>query len=253
MILRDQYKFSYNLDCCEFCPDGTDTLLVGGYQLDENSATRKGGVWVLKDSTKKINTNEVKEKLFLETPGIFETHWISSSLVGFAFADGSFAVYTLENQNLSRRHYIAINNDNEIPENKRSCLSFDFCMNKQNTAMFPQKYVVSDVNGCCHILTPNEAEVKITQSFKAHRYPYVDDGAEIWTVRFDKCTPNVFASGGEDCSFRFWDVRNLTKPEMQNMIHHQGGVCSIDFLEHNEQLFLTGSYDNTVPIYYPLV
>lgn len=73
---------------------------------------------------------------------------------------------------------------------------------------------------------------------------------EAWCTTYDSWRPDVLYSGGDDCHFCCWDVRqSLFKPVFREKKTHQMGVTSIQTNPHQESILASGSYDEKLRIW----
>lgn len=93
------------------------------------------------------------------------------------------------------------------------------------------------------LTTDSEVQNIPTTSWRAH-------DAEVWTVAVDPHCPDYqVITGGDDCLFKFWDLRcGVTQPVTINRSHTMG-VTVATFDRENDNVFLTGSYDGMVRIW----
>lgn len=70
---------------------------------------------------------------------------------------------------------------------------------------------------------------------------------EAWEVVFDKHSPNVLHSGGDDAVWCVWDLR--TQEATVRSRWHQAGVCSIQPHLKDPNVIATGSYDKRLAIW----
>ena len=76
-------------------------------------------------------------------------------------------------------------------------------------------------------------------------------GFEAWTIAYDGWKPNIIYSGADDCHFCCWDLRQglFHPPVFRDKKTHQMGVCSIQTSPHEENILVTGSYDEHIRVW----
>ena len=77
---------------------------------------------------------------------------------------------------------------------------------------------------------------------------------EVWITAFNPHNPNVLYSGGDDASFKAWDLRtdsgsSESSALFQKKLTHTMGVCSIQGNPHAPHFIAVGSYDESVSIW----
>lgn len=72
---------------------------------------------------------------------------------------------------------------------------------------------------------------------------------EAWCCGFDRHQAEVVYSGGDDCCFHVWDLRQGTEqPAFSSRKAHGAGVCCVTPSPHRPGLLATGSYDDHIRV-----
>lgn len=64
-------------------------------------------------------------------------------------------------------------------------------------------------------------------------------------IDFNPNSQYYFATSGDDCEVKFWDIRNLSRPALK-MFHHSHWVWSVRYNTFHDHLVLTSSSDGNV-------
>lgn len=213
-------------DCVEFCPYDPflSVAVCGNYQLCESESARIGRLNLHSIDSGRINLTPLQQ---IDTPGILDIKWCrrevnNQVLLAAANALGELILYKINSDfNLAQVHSTLIEYDNRL------ALFCDW--------HFGEKVVVSDSKGHVSCLSINNQVSSIEASWKAHDY-------EAWVASFDWHNGNLIYSGGDDCCFRLWDLRDSNSPVITNRKAHQMGVTSIETSPFNANLLATGRY-----------
>lgn len=229
-----------NADAVEFCPHDLyhNVLAVSTYTLQEGSEpSRHGSISLFNVDA---DTCHFDMAFSEETSGIFDIKWNPpaghvSPFLAQADADGYLRIKMLESCcNGVEGVYLK-----EITSEKIStsmCLFLDW--NPSATSI-----TVGLSNGSVSIVSLHESKLEIQEEWKAHDF-------ELWTTCFDIHQPNLVYTGSDDCKFSCWDLRE-SPPHMafQSSKVHKMGVCCIEKSPHDQNILLTGSYDEFLRIW----
>ncbi|VDN05059.1 unnamed protein product [Thelazia callipaeda] len=95
----------------------------------------------------------------------------------------------------------------------------------------------SDACGTIHTV---DLETENVHSFLAHVSPYTKNPCEVWTTLW--LDSNRILSGGEDNTFKLWDLRSsYNRPTSINKMHNCG---VISLFKENLESIISGSYDD---------
>lgn len=73
---------------------------------------------------------------------------------------------------------------------------------------------------------------------------------EAWAAATDAWHPSLLHSGGDDCAYRLWDIRQGFKaPAWQSSKAHGAGVCCVASSPYQEHYSVTGSYDDRLRLW----
>lgn len=208
------YDTQLNADCVEFCPFEPcySNAIVGTYQLcesgvdDGNASTRVGRLSLHNITVENCDLTPVH---LLDTPGILDIKWCRKKVdngiyLAAANALGQIVLYSFDQEKclISQQHVQSIGND-------RLALSCDW--------FDGQKIAVSDSKGELSCLDVTSSGVSVSSTWKSHDY-------EAWVTAFDRHSANMIYSGGDDCCFRLWDLRDLNSVILTNKKAHQMGL-----------------------------
>lgn len=208
-----------------------NTLAVG-YHLDKKTNTKSGGIFPFTIEEDTGVLTPIKEKTFLLDYGILDIKCISKSgkqLLYTANSDYSFSIFDFSSQT-SIKHSL-----NESMK-EITCNTLE---------IFPQndsdnKLILVTNDGYHHIYDINT--FKKISSIKSHEYG-------IWSLYI--LDNNTFITGSEDNSIKQWDIREPlnNKPTAMNNKSHQSSINSITKLNINNNILMTGSYDEKVTFF----
>jgi diphthamide biosynthesis protein 7 len=123
------------------------------------------------------------------------------------------------------------------PDDSVLTLSLDWAPGSAN----PVQLITSQSDGALQLLqhVPGSTTLSPVQGWSAHSF-------EAWTVAFDRWSPHLMYSGGDDGLFRGWDGRSPSPSPTTTSKVHEAGVTSITCHPTREGMLLTGSYDEAV-------
>ncbi|CAG8617655.1 5405_t:CDS:2 [Funneliformis mosseae] len=258
----------YSADSVEFCPfeQFSQYLACGTYQLSDSDSLAKQvtttqinehqeeefnkidapmkrlGRLLLYEINKHDDENKVnlQELQRIETSAILDMKWshqfINDKIIlATANATGIIVLYNL-NQDIGRLDLIAkhiTNNEDKL------CLSLDWS-NRIEDARNNKSIVVSQSDGNIVLLSvDNQLGIHETNKWLAHTF-------EAWVAAFNYWNTNIIYTGGDDCLFKGWDLRQSQSTPLFSSKKHQAGVCSIQSNPHSEYHLVTGSYDERI-------
>ncbi|KAH7427840.1 hypothetical protein KP509_10G062800 [Ceratopteris richardii] len=123
-------------------------------------------------------------------------------------------------------------------------ISSSMCLSLDWDALSGQQVSISHSDGALSVVDVRESDIEVLeQRENAH-----DFGA--WCIEYDTWRPGILYSGGDDCHFCAWDIRQgLSQPIFREKRAHSMGVCSIQSNPLNEHLLVTGSYDEKLRLW----
>ncbi|CAB3402009.1 unnamed protein product [Caenorhabditis bovis] len=158
----------------------------------------------------------------------------SAGVFRFEFRNPSTIIAALTDGNLVVQKFKEPISDDSIPVSSNMLL--DVAVSDSSLT------ATSDNKGFAYIVDLNTA--MIVSSWLAHTLPYMDNtGCEVWSCAIEK-SGNLLATGGEDATMKIWDCR--TKTSIGQCKLFDAGVVFVNFQESDENLILTGSYDEHV-------
>ncbi|KAG7171307.1 diphthine methyltransferase-like isoform X2 [Homarus americanus] len=259
----------YNADSVEFCPvePYQEYLVVGTYQLMDQEHRLEVCAQVNHENTTEVESSLQKcdapkkrlgrlylkqmteeKKLVLvqqiDMPAILDMKWCHNKIendpvLAIANASGHLLLYKLQpidDGTVRLKFWIK----SEIDEEDTLALSLDWSTGKiqcENPLIS-----LSDSKGKISLLQLSNQELILQDRFLAHEF-------EAWITAFDYWNPNIVYTGGDDCKFRRYDVRNEpANPTLTSRVH-SAGVTSIHSSAHSEYLLASGSYDEIVNLW----
>ena len=231
----------YSADSVEFCPivGFHNILAVGTYQVDKSnedrfeSSQRKGRLHLLMldDAGKLLECLQT-----LETAAILDMKWSSFQdsppMLALADSKGIVTVYKLTDDRLN-----IVSSKSIVSHEETLALSLDW--NDRRLHRESKKIAVSDSRGNVSILDLESMEVT-NRLENQHEF-------ECWITAFDSWDDAVVYSGGDDCRMNVYDLRCLDNGAVKaNRRQHSAGVTSLLSDLYHENVFYSGSYDESV-------
>lgn len=253
-VVEPTQSFSTDLPAAalEFCPvePFTDVFVTGTYKLHESDPdgkqeevasgaeqqTRSGRCLIYqKDATGFRRMQE------LDFAGILDLKWnhapSSAPLLGVADSIGQISILNLSKDESSQSPRLSTIHTIQCGATSSTlCLSLDWSNRRGQGVGF---IATSLSDGVISVLRPSEGAWDIAQTWKAHEY-------EPWVVAFDYWNENVVYSGGDDLTFRGWDIRACTEDDspptalFKDKKSFSGGVTSIQSSPHDEHILAVG-------------
>jgi diphthamide biosynthesis protein 7 len=264
--VHEQLTLELNADVAEWCPLPSPhrrLIAAGTYQLNETTQQREGRLYIYKlDGEIKKNAQlSLHNVTTYDLPGIFDLKWLPENFssneqptIATALADGSLTLLSLTNTDQDKQEIVEISRI-ESPEGGMA-LSLDYY--KSNSQATPTTgssdtenldelllSSYSDGTVASHQITP--AGTTTLHNWKAH-------DLEAWTCSFDSWNPYIAYSGGDDCVFKAWDLRcssSTASPSQQwlDRKSHSAGVCCIVSSPFQQNIVVTGSYDEKARVW----
>eukprot|EP00249_Psilotum_nudum_P016197 c25710_g1_i1 orf=256-1485(-) len=233
-----------NADAVEFCPTPPfhHVLAAATYTLHHqgDAPFRVGGLHVFSLENGGRSLRRLQQ---IETSGIFDIKWRPDEeekvpCLAQASADGSLRLYSSGEVQVHDPFQMRQLTMQNITSSM--CLSLDwdpFSQCNQN------QISVSHSDGSLSMVDVGNSQMQVGQHGEAHSF-------EVWSVTYDSWKPHVIYSGGDDCHFCGWDLREgLHRPVFRETKIHQMGVCTIQSNPHWEHAVATGSYDESLRLW----
>lgn len=247
-------------------------LAAGTYQLNESTSQREGKLYIYElrgsignggqEAKQDMPGDRVRleQRCMQEVPGVFDVEWLDSSTLDkncvgsqhravvdhfvAALADGTLRVYQLAEE-WSGLVEIA---SAEAPDGNKHCMALYVTQNfhSSRSGNCETLLATSYSSGQVQIHGLAAAGLSLTSAWHAHEL-------EAWTVGFDANNPDILYSGGDDCSWKCWDIRcrleSTGMARCSSMIwadrkSHGAGVCCISSSLLQPNVLCTGSYDD---------
>ncbi|KAG8987658.1 hypothetical protein FRB90_003223 [Tulasnella sp. 427] len=123
------------------------------------------------------------------------------------------------------------------------CLSLDWSGRRAAASAAEDSIVTSTSDGCISVLSPDDGEMQVTETWKAHDF-------EPWIAAWDYWSGGqVIYTGGDDCKMKGWDLRQGTSTATFVNKNFEGGVTTIQSHPYEEHVLAVGSYDSTVRLF----
>ncbi|CAM6082796.1 unnamed protein product [Calypogeia fissa] len=235
-----------NADAVEFCPNEPylHILAAASYTLQEDhdqqgSAARLGGLYLF-SADHKEETPGLTKFYHREAPGVFDIKWRpyedGPPSLAQASADGSLCLHTLTEGSDSAT--LELQEKANVDVSTSMCLYVDW-----NPVLSSPEVVLSHSDGCISLVGLGQSEPEISASWQAHNF-------EAWVAVYASCQTHVLYSGGDDCQFCCWDLReNPSSPVFRDRKTHSMGVTSIQSNVLWENMLVTGSYDESLRLF----
>ncbi|MFH4978009.1 hypothetical protein AB6A40_004718 [Gnathostoma spinigerum] len=191
----------------------SEQIFVSTYQLRQ-SDHREGTIFSIDDEFKITNHLEVPA-------GVFRFDCSEDGTVVAALTNGSICTAPID---LSSYTEISVAHPSKML--LTSCVSHNHLL-------------TTDDHGAAYVVDLNQPH-SIT-SFEAHKLPYTGSACEVWSACW--ISEHFIATGGEDASIKFWDLRCLGAPVLVNNSHTYG-VVSLN--PESNTVLLSGSYDEVI-------
>ncbi|XP_031554247.1 diphthine methyltransferase-like isoform X2 [Actinia tenebrosa] len=182
------------------------------------------------------------EKLFTtsEGAGILDMKWYPEELnnravLGAVSAEKELKLFTLFHEQDGT--FVLKEQTSTCVGPEKICLSLDWSSSINNEL----RCVVSDSKGQITLVQCSETSLEPRQLMQWTGHDY-----EAWITAFNKWTPNIVYSGGDDCRFKGWDTRTDCTQPIFNSKRHEMGVSSIQCNPVHENILATGSYDENI-------
>ncbi|KAG8962755.1 hypothetical protein FRC05_005121 [Tulasnella sp. 425] len=216
MALPNGFDTEYSADAVEFCPNGDalDIFICGTYQLQEETAERPrrrlGRCYLFETS----DDGELAELQRFDLPAILDMKWLE------------------EVQNVS------------VVPSDVLCLSLDWSGRKESSSNDSNESIVTSTSdGCLSVIAPEDGEMRVTETWKAHDF-------EPWIAAWDYWSGGqIVYSGGDDCKMKGWDLRQGTMTPTFTNKNFEAGVTTIQSHPFEEHVLAVGSYDSTVRLF----
>ncbi|KAJ4782557.1 Transducin/WD40 repeat-like superfamily protein [Rhynchospora pubera] len=245
-----------NADAVEFCPHDPFLHIFAAatytlHEKGESESHRAGTISLFSCSPLSTDSGDDASDTGLqllhreETPGIFDIKWSPAGegsgsacqpLLALADADGFLSIRELQADVANGNKGISLKEICNEKVSSSMCLYVDWRQSGDSLS-------VSLSDGSVSLISFTESELKVSQSWVAHKF-------EAWTTNFDIFNPHLLYSGSDDCCFCCWDTRqNPSLPVFRNSKSHTMGVCCISQSTSNPNMLLTGSYDESLRVW----
>jgi len=107
----------------------------------------------------------------------------------------------------------------------------------------PDVFATCSVDGTIQIVDMRVGDKKKSQlTIESHE-------CDVNVISWNKKTANLIASGGDDGSFKVFDIRYAKEPPITNILWHTAPITSIEWQMGDEWCLAVGSSDNRVSIW----
>ncbi|KAH8354174.1 hypothetical protein KR084_002592 [Drosophila pseudotakahashii] len=248
----------YSADSVEFLPQDDPEegfFACGTYQLVQEEEAekaspkcpRKGRVYLYHF----VDSNTSLERLqCIETAAILDMKWLpawsddGNPSLATVNSLGQLEIYEFlrDEQKLEKRTCFCLaEGEEESPPEEESplALALDW---RQNAGQDQDvQLAISDSKGGLHLLKYSpKGEIVRERSWSSH-------GFEAWTCAFDRWSPHLLYSGGDDMLLMAHDLRTEQRA-WTNRAHMAGVTCLLSHPRHEHHL-LTGSYDEQLRLF----
>ena len=232
--LLDSSVILENADSVEFqpFPSGDRNLLLScSYQFEEQLNRRIGNLTLFSVVESRL---DVVDTFADKTCGYLDSKWIDGSKVATACSNGEVKIFEIRERNGQTDAKSLVNEScvQVDADKKPILLSLDFFGESFSTPLT----ICSSDKGCVHNVDLN---CELVTEIGRH-------SCEVWTCAFDKNTPNMVLSGGDDCVMNIFDIRLQRKVKS---VDHPSGVCCVQTDVRHPNLIVTGCYDDHIRLF----
>ncbi|XP_044008905.1 diphthine methyltransferase isoform X2 [Aphidius gifuensis] len=252
----DNFDTIYSADSVEWCPidDFKDLFVCGTYQLapedeqsNEKSQKRDGKIYLFRIET----MGKLKLLQTIDVPAVLDMKWshvrIQNNIyLGVVNSIGYIQIYKLQIDETTGDAMIKLHIEKKLSQKSGDeilALSLDWSTGKcQNDNINDAKITVSDSEGKITIFNfDSHNDLSVLSSLEEHEF-------QAWITAFNYWNTNIIYSGGDDCKFKWYDLRVDTKLIGSNRIH-EAGVTSLHSNSNEEFILASGSYDEKLRIW----
>jgi len=255
-------------------------------ESETTSSSTRSGALLLHMIPKYDSTNNLKfgdpVQILHTSSGILDGKWFQSSPLAYndsshnndqissafmyaaACASGTIDVYQLkclhgdDKEQMDKNYELSLLSSSSCGDEHGLALALAWDESSKNTSS--TRMVSSYSNGTVAVhdinlsLTTNDDSISETHRWNAHTL--FGCASEVWTTCFAtnkhySTHDNIVISGGDDCKMKLWDLRtDCSKPI--NTIgdrEYGAGVTTVSYHPFLENVFASGSYDESVRIW----
>lgn len=258
--VQDQISTDLNSCSLEVLYDGfrgVYPIIIGCYQLDDDSSARNGELrlYAVPMDTSYATFGHVVQTVNPKSGGVLDGKFLQNSsenqrpLFATANASGSISIYGLSADTIEHNLTLQSLNCSKDPES--TCLALSLAWDEFSSSQILSSYSNGEIAiHSLHRSSDEKYEIEESMRWKAHelfRCP-----TEVWSCcyannRFQNLHAYTVISGGDDCKMRLWDVRN-TSNATHTMTAFDAGVTALSYHPTLEHIFAVGSYDESLRI-----
>jgi diphthine methyl ester acylhydrolase len=281
--LHQEIMLDLHADVVAWCPSpgSEDVLAVGTYQLNEETRLRDGRLYLYElaeDGPGSDSTTcavSLRQLATVDVPGIFDLcwkPWSAQPLLAAALSDGSLRLFAVSRSSEGDTSCVELAASPAREDSLATCVDYSRAGNSPGSlvaasfscgslqvfqvrklsplfycfilmkpfSVFWQLPYPAPIKTSCHTSTHPQAT---PTSLMLHR-EWQGHELEAWAAAFSYSSPDVLYSGGDDCRFAAWDLRQGgAVPAWVDRRTHGAGVCCISPCPQRPHLLCTGSYD----------
>lgn len=210
----------------------------GCYELDEETQTRKGRVYVYQNGESDGDSSSFSEIQSIELPsGVLDLNWSQNFLI-LALSDSTLTIHRELDDSWVSTH-------NQMVQDEGLFLSVK---NNFEASQGNDKIVVSTQSGSVIVYTLSDSEGLVQTAHISSGHTLFGENMPVWISNINPYDSQMVISGGDDMQFKIWDLRLDSTPTKPIFIskHHQAGVTSIEWSPFDANCFMTGSYDESI-------
>lgn len=236
--------------------DAVGCFVCGTYEYDETAADRCGSLTVYSQGT----TEWQRTQHIPCASGVLDMKLLHASdgrqLLACAMSAGKADMYAVDATQSDCR--LAYQTCIEHPEEGLFLsLAWDSAENATNTSRQPQqqqqrattieqsKLSVSTQIGSLLVFQPTPTHYQQCYE-QRNKHTMCGESMPVWITTFDVHSRTTVLSGGDDCAFRLWDLRDSSSTPIATSRQHTAGVTSAVWHPVDANQFCTGSYDERV-------
>jgi WD40 repeat protein len=211
----------------------------GCYELDESTQQRKGKV--LFGSVGHPFTTPTLISEFETTSGVLDLICAQNKVI-LALSSSTLEIHDSSEEGFSTLAACTKSSEEGL------FLSVNTNIAKGTSSSFQGRITVSTQSGSVIVYSTSASTGLYEEYCYQSSHQMFGQNMPVWISNISPYDENCIVSGGDDMQFKFWDLRS-SKPQMVSKFH-QAGVTALEWDPYeNNNLFLSGSYDEQCAIW----
>jgi WD40 repeat protein len=212
----------------------------GCYELDESTKQRKGKVLFGSANYPYTTTSLICE--YDTTSGVLDLVCVQNKVI-LALSSSSLEIHYSSEEGFSTLAGCSKSPDEGL------FLSVNSNITKGTSSSFHGKIIVSTQSGSVIVYSASNSNDLCEEYCFESAHQMFGENMPVWISNISPYDENCIVSGGDDMQFKIWDLRTPAKAQMVSKFH-QAGVTTLEWDPYeNNNLFLSGSYDELCAIW----